>query len=199
MKTTVKLFLSIIFIVIISCFKENKQKMNDDLHDSPREIHAQLDSQIHKNSYKDTLKYPNIIDENNENDEFISTSLFQNWRGSYLLKQEGIIDGWGRESISFSELYLIKPDSCVFKSWLADENGKKYKENDNYQEIIGGIYATEKKDSIEFYTKIIVAGGNNSISPLLTLVKNKKNYSIYSLLTSPANNGIVKMEVIKRK
>ena len=66
MKTTVKLFLSIIFIVIISCFKENKQKMNDDLHDSPREIHAQLDSQIHKNSYKDTLKYPNIIDENNE-------------------------------------------------------------------------------------------------------------------------------------
>ena len=87
MKTTVKLFLSIIFIVIISCFKENKQKMNDDLHDSPREIHAQLDSQIHKNSYKDTLKYPNIIDENNENDEFISTSLFQNWRGSYLLKQ----------------------------------------------------------------------------------------------------------------
>lgn len=93
---------------------------------------------------------------------------------------------------------LIKPDSCVFKSWIADENGKRYIKNDNYKEIIGGILATTNKDSIEFYSKRVISGENNTLSPLLTLTKNGKNYFIYSFITSPPSNGIVEMPIDKR-
>lgn len=54
---------------------------------------------------------------------------------------------------------MIRPDSCTFKSWLADHKGKRYHKDDNYQEYIGGIYATISKDSIEFFTKRIIEGG----------------------------------------
>ena len=106
--------------------------------------------------------------------------MFEKWKGKYNLKQENLTDGWGRESIFFSEILLIKPDSCVFKSWLADEDGLRYKKDDNYQEYVGGIYATANKDSIEFYTKRVVSGGNNSLSPLLTLIRSNEDYFIYS-------------------
>lgn len=94
-------------------------------------------------------------------------------------------------------ILLIKPDSCVFKSWLADEGGLRYKKDDNYQEYVGGIYATANKDSIEFYTKRVVSGGNNSLSPLLTLIRSNEDYFIYSLITSPPNNGIVRISIKK--
>lgn len=150
---------------------------------------------------KDTIALSNKANkdmEENGNDEFISKSLFEKWKGIYRLKQENQIDGWGRESTCFSELSLIKPDSCIFKSWLADENGKRYNKDDNYQEFIGGILATSKKDSIEFYTKRVVSGEDNSLSPLLTLTYNK-NYFIYSLITSPPNNGVMKVSIEKLK
>ncbi|REC61505.1 hypothetical protein DRF65_15035 [Chryseobacterium pennae] len=62
-------------------------------------------------------------------DELISGELFKQWKG------------------------LIKPDSCIFKSWLADNKRKRYSKDDNYQEYIGGIFATANKDSIEFFYK----------------------------------------------
>lgn len=176
----------------ISCFKQNNSKNPDVPTDS-----------LFTNSKKDivssvspTINYVKQEGEN-EHDEFISNSLFENWKGIYKLKQEGQLDSWGRESISFSELTLIKPDSCIFKSWLSDEKGKRYEENDNYQEYIGEIYATPNKDSIEFYTKRVISGGNNSLSPLLTLTRIEENYFIYSLITSPPNNGVVKTTIIK--
>jgi len=116
-----------------------------------------------------------------------------------MVKENDRIDRWGSESIFFSELTLIKPDSCIFKSWLADTNGKRYTKDDNYQEVIGGILATTDKDSIEFYTKKVIAGGNQSLSPLLTLKRKNNNYYIYSLITSPPNNGIVEIAIQKIK
>ncbi|MBP2615258.1 hypothetical protein [Chryseobacterium jejuense] len=104
-----------------------------------------------------------------------------------------VIDGWGRESISYTELNMIKPDSCIFKSWLADNKGKRYNKDDNNQEYIGGIFATTNKDSIEFFTKRIVEGGSENLSLLLTLIKRKNEYFISSFLTSPPHNGIIEM------
>ncbi|KMQ69267.1 hypothetical protein ACM39_04005 [Chryseobacterium sp. FH2] len=114
------------------------------------------------------------------------------------MKQEDLTDAWGRESTSFSELTLIKPDSCIFKSWLADSKGKRYVKDDNYQEFIGGILATSSKDSIEFYTRKVVIGENNSLSPLLTLIKKNESYFVYSLITSPPHNGVVEMPIEKQ-
>lgn len=94
---------------------------------------------------------------------------------------------------------MIKPDSCIFKTWLTDERGRRYAEDDNYQEFIGGILATKSKDSIEFYTKKVVVGGNNNLSPLLSVSRSGNNFSIYSLITSPPNNGIIPMPLIKMK
>lgn len=132
-------------------------------------------------------------------DEFISEKLFQKWKGLYRIEESDIIDGWGRESIHYAELDIIQPDSCVFKSWLADNKGNRYNKNDNYQEYIGGILATTHKDSIEFFTKRIVEGGNEGLSPLLTLIKRKNEYFIYSFLTSPPHNGIIEMPIQKIK
>ncbi|MDR2204868.1 MAG: hypothetical protein LBE36_01740 [Flavobacteriaceae bacterium] len=190
MKYTLKLVLLFSALFLISCFNQNnkiEKKIEEKINDK-RE-----DSTIHIK----TTSYEKNIESNNNHDEYISNSLFEKWKGIYKLKQDYQLDGWGRESISFSELILIEPDSCVFKNWLADEDGKRYSENDNYQEFIGGILATPNKDSIEFYAKRVVSGGNNSLSPLLTLTRNKKNHFIYCLITSPSNNGIVKMHIEK--
>lgn len=185
------LFITLFFL--ISCKKHDtitrKTLINKDSTDNNLNINKPSSARVIE---KDTEG-----EYENENDEYISNSLFAKWKGGYILKQENLIDGWGRESISFSELYLIKPDSCIFKSWLADEDGKKYKQDDNYLEILGGIYSTEKKDSIEFYTKRVVSGGNNSLSPLLTLTTHNNSFFIYSMITSPPNNGVVKMAVKK--
>ena len=189
MKSYLKIF-QIFFITIffLSCKQNNEIKKDVAL----KKINEKKDS--------DTL-IQTITKKNNEevndHDEFISASLFEKWKGKYNLKQENLTDGWGRESIFFSEILLIKPDSCVFKSWLADEDGLRYKKDDNYQEYVGGIYATANKDSIEFYTKRVVSGGNNSLSPLLTLIRSNEDYFIYSLITSPPNNGIVRISIKK--
>ncbi|OCA77450.1 hypothetical protein BBI01_03065 [Chryseobacterium artocarpi] len=171
------------------------------------------DRTIKKDSSKDSVplmgrNISNVEIENNDSlsenelegeDEFISEKLFQKWKGSYYIENSDIIDGWGRESIHYAELDIIQPDSCVFKSWLADNNGNRYNKNDNYQEYIGGILATTHKDSIEFFTKRIVEGGNEGLSPLLTLIKRKNEYFIYSFLTSPPHNGIMEMPIQKIK
>ncbi|WP_336963373.1 hypothetical protein [Chryseobacterium contaminans] len=86
-------------------------------------------------------------------DGFISNELYQKWEGLYIMENNDVIDGWGRESTSHAELNMIKPDSCIFKSWLADNKGKRYGKHDNYQEYIGGIFATPNNDSIEFLPK----------------------------------------------
>lgn len=189
-------FLSIL-ILSISCINGDKDKKignkeNDTLISNIELKSDSMDS-LSKNSNKE-------IDVNieNDNDEFISKSLFERWKGRYILSQMDMIDGWGRESTSISELLLIKPDSCVFKSWLTDEKGKRYSENDNFQEYLGVIYATMNKDSIEFYTKKVIVGGNNSLSPLLTITKDYKDFYVYSIITSPPNNGIIKMKIDKK-
>ncbi|MDM1557254.1 MULTISPECIES: hypothetical protein [Chryseobacterium] len=92
---------------------------------------------------------------------------------------------------------MIKPDSCIFKSWGVDNKGKRHNKDGNYQEYIGGIYATANKDSIEFFTKRIVEGGNEDLSPLLTVIKRKNEYFISSFLTSPPHNGIIQMSLQK--
>lgn len=194
MKSYLKIF-QIFFITIffLSCKQNNEIKKDVAL----KKIEIK---KINEKKDSDTL-IQTITKKNNEevndHDEFISASLFEKWKGKYNLKQENLTDGWGRESIFFSEILLIKPDSCVFKSWLADEDGLRYKKDDNYQEYVGGIYATANKDSIEFYTKRVVSGGNNSLSPLLTLIRSNEDYFIYSLITSPPNNGIVRISIKK--
>lgn len=187
--------LFIIIFLLSSCFKQNDG--------TKKNINSATTEKITEKK-EDTATNSKITNEENDaeendNDEFISNSLFEKWKGAYQLKQENQIDGSGRESTVFSELILIKPDSCIFKSWLADTNGKRYNEDDNYQEFIGGIYATSNRDSIEFYTKRVVSGGNNSLSPLLTLTKKNKNHFIYSLITSPPHNGIIEIPIEKLK
>ncbi|WP_146941065.1 hypothetical protein [Chryseobacterium hagamense] len=196
MKNKTKLFLTKFFlsILMISC----KQKENDYKRANANSLNITNPNRILDRVQTEKIA-SDTIDYTEKNEEFISNSLFEQWKGTYILKQEDQLDGWGRESTSLSQLILIKPDSCIFKSWLEDSDGKRYKKNDNYQEFIGGILATASKDSIEFYTKRVVAGSNNSLSPLFALSKNNKNYLIYSLLTSPPHNGIIGMTIIKVK
>lgn len=162
-----------------------------------------------RGKYKDSISLTDQRDHQEENndiarlseelegeDEFISEKLFQQWKGDYSMEND-VTDGWGRESVSYIELNMIKPDSCIFKSWLADHKGKRYSKDDNYREYFGGIYATANKDSIEFFTKRIIVGGNQELAPLLTLTKNNKDYFIYSFLTSPPHNGIIQMPLEK--
>lgn len=54
------------------------------------------------------------------------------------------------------------------------------------------------KDSIEFYTKRVITGGNNSLSPLLSITKDYGGFYVYSIITSPTNNGIIKTEIEKK-
>ena len=195
-KTSTKiLLLTLSLILSLSCDHKNIEsgniiKLNVD----------EIDSFSTKLVKADTVGVPiDYGEEENGNDEFISKFLFEKWKGRYQIKQSDQIDGWGRESIAVSELILIKPDSCIFKTWLTDERGIRYAEDDNYQEFIGGILATKSKDSIEFYTKKVVVGGNNNLSPLLSVSRSGNNFSIYSLITSPPNNGIIPMPLIKMK
>ncbi len=153
-----------ITIFIISCQISKKDMKSHTITDS-------TNIKIHNKEDSISLNFDNSEEANN--DEFISKKLFKEWKGTYKVVEENLLDGWGRESNVISELYLIAPDNVIFKSWLTDSNGYKYTENDNYQEFLGGILATSSKDSIEFYTKKVVSGGNNSLSPLLTLTKKK--------------------------
>lgn len=194
MKTYLETTLLAIFIFFISCFKQKNDNKNIG---TKKDTIVVSDNKIIKTS-SPIINYEKDNEEN-ANDEFISDSLFNLWKGKYILKQENQIDGWGRESVLFSELTLIKPDSCVFKNWLTDSKGKRYSKDDNYQEYIGAIIATPSKDSIEFYTKKVVNRGNNSLSPLLTLTKKNKTYYIYSLITSPTHNGVVEIPIEKQE
>jgi len=192
MKYFLKSLQLLVFFFLISCFKQSTEieKKIYTPQTKIEKIHCKKEYTITDN---ETESYEN------ENDEYISNSLFEKWKGTYKLRKDSNLDSWERESIFFSELNLIKPDSCIFKSWLADENGKRYIKDDNYQEFVGGILATQNKDSIEFYTKRVVSGGNNSLSPLLILTEENKKHFIYSLITSPANNGIIKIPIEKVK
>lgn len=186
-------------ILLLNIFFISCKKQNYDIKNNVNTKVLVLDDSAQKEKSKiDTFstKHKNREDEN-ENDEYISKSLFEKWKGNYQLKQTEQIDGWGRESIAFSELILLKPDSCIFRNWLADKDGIRYEDDDNYQEYIGGILATNSKDSIEIYTKRVITGGNNSLSPLLTLSKKGNSYYIYSLITSTPNNGLIKMPLKK--
>ncbi|WP_149205768.1 hypothetical protein [Flavobacterium johnsoniae] len=194
MKYFLKLLQLVMIFLLASCFKNNK------IEDNVKVKKSNVESKINEkkeNVYIHKQK-ENNENENSDTDEFISHSLFEKWQGVYEFEQDSQLDSWGRESVLIAELTLIKPDSCVFKSWIADENGKRYIKNDNYKEIIGGILATTNKDSIEFYSKRVISGENNTLSPLLTLTKNGKNYFIYSFITSPPSNGIVEMPIDKR-
>ena len=196
MKISIKiLLLTLSLILSFSCDHKNIESEN-----TVKSNVNETDSFSTKLVKTDTVAVPiDYEEEENGNDEFISKLLFEKWKGSYQLKQNGQMDGWGRESIAVSELILIKPDSCIFKTWLTDERGIRYAEDDNYQEFIGGILATKSKDSIEFYTKRVVVGGNNNLSPLLSVSRSGNNFSIYSLITSPPNNGMMAMPLIKIK
>lgn len=196
MKISIKiLLLTLSLILSLSCGHKNIESEN-----TVKSNVNETDSFSTKLVKTDTVAVPiDYEEEENGNDEFISKLLFEKWKGSYQLKQNSQMDGWGRESIAVSELILIKPDSCIFKTWLTDERGIRYAEDDNYQEFIGGILATKSKDSIEFYTKRVVVGGNNNLSPLLSVFRSGNNFSIYSLITSPPNNSMTAMPLIKIK
>jgi len=197
-KIDMKYILKIILLNIIIVFLDSCKKTDIITENTPIKKDS-TNKNIEKKDSLISFKIKQETIEENENDEYISQTLFAKWKGHYELRQSDLIDGWGRESTSISELDLIKPDSCIFKSWLADANGKRYNKNDNYQEIIGSIYATTHKDSVEFYTKRIIAGSDNSFSPFLSLVRNNLDYSIYSFFTSPPHNGIIKMPINKTK
>ena len=182
-----KFLLLILPFLLFSCKGFTK---NNSISDSTNvKIHNKEDSLVENST---SLNFDNS--EQEDNDEFISKKLFKEWKGTYREIEKNQLDGWGRESNVISELYLITPDSVIFKSWLTDSNGLKYTENDNYQEFIGGVLATSRKDSIEFYTKRIVSGGNNSLSPLLTLTKKNNNYFVYSQLFSPNHYIVMKKQ-----
>lgn len=188
----IKYLYILLILGMLSCTKY--RTINESQKDS-----VSLTNKIANNIKQENRNAVDVGDELEGEDEFISLKLFQAWKGLYSMENDGIIDGWGRESIFYAELNMIKPDSCIFKSWLADSNGKRYNKNDNYQEYIGGIYATTNKDSIEFFTKRIIVGGNKDLSPLLTLTKNNKEYFIHSLITSPPHNGVIEMPIEKLK
>ncbi|MGV0964673.1 hypothetical protein [Empedobacter falsenii] len=172
------LIITVLFIT--SCqINKNDQKNNSILDSTNVKIHNKEDSLVENST---SLNFDNL--EQEDNDEFISKKLFKEWKGTYKVIEKNKLDGWGRESNVISELYLITPDSVIFKSWLTDSNGLKYTENDNYQEFIGGVLATSRKDSIEFYTKRIVSGGNNSLSPLLTVIKKQQLSYLQSITLS---------------
>ncbi|MDM1557256.1 hypothetical protein HX126_22140 [Chryseobacterium indologenes] len=176
---------------MFSCVKDRTVK-NDIQKDSIPLLAPEVNNINSEN--RDTLKFENELE---GEDEFISEKLFQKWKGLYIMENNDVIDGWGRESISYAELNMVNPDSCIFKSWLADNKGKRYGKDDNYQEYIGGIFATTNKDSIEFFTKRIIEGGNENLSPLLILIKRKNEYFISSFITSPPHNGIIEMPLQK--
>lgn len=187
-QSSIKLLGVLLLIQVFSCSKTDSSVNGN-----------HMDSTLlkHQNSNKKENKDTRNVDYELEGeDELISNEFFQQWKGLYSTEND-VIDGWGRESISYAELNMVNPDSCIFKSWLADSKGKRYSKDDNYQEYIGGIYATANKDSIEFFTKKIVEGGNEDLSPLLTLIKRKNEYFISSFLTSPPHNGIIEMPLQK--
>ncbi|WP_347219707.1 hypothetical protein [Chryseobacterium sp.] len=175
---------------MFSCTKTDR--LVNKIHENSTSQTGQRDDQEENN---DIIKWD---DELEGEDELISDELFKQWEGLYLM-ENNVTDGWGRESIFHVELNMAAPDNCIFKCWLEDENEIRYAKNDSYNEYVGGIYATVDKDSIEFFTKKIIEGGNESLAPLLTLKKNNKDYFIYSFLTSPPHNGIVEMPIQKIK
>ncbi|MDN3692761.1 hypothetical protein QWZ06_10955 [Chryseobacterium tructae] len=64
-------------------------------------------------------------------DEFISKKLFQKWKGKYEYSFQ-YIDHNGTSSDLIVNVNLINPDSCIFKSWLSNNKGKRYAKDDNY-------------------------------------------------------------------
>lgn len=106
-----KYFLKTILLFIVIYFPNSCEKNN-----------IITETKLIKNDSVNNINKSDSIDniletiEENENDEYISQALFARWKGHYELRQSYLIDGWGRESTSISELDLIKPDSCIFKS-----------------------------------------------------------------------------------
>ncbi|MEC5395841.1 hypothetical protein [Bergeyella sp. RCAD1439] len=191
MKNTLQLTVIFILYLLINSCKGN----NDNISSVNNNNETVIEDEWNKNTQ--TIVHENDSIEYEENDEFISNFLFNQWKGKYELVQEDLIDGWGRESMCFTELVLIAPDSCIYRSWLADENGKRYAKEDNYQEYVGGMVATSEKDSIEFYTKKVLAGGNNTLSPLLTLTKSNDKFYLHSVLIPNSRDEIHKISVDK--
>lgn len=188
----IKLLCVFLLMQIFSCTKKDTQ-VNEAHHNSILQTDHKNDNL--KEEDNDIVR---LDDELEGEDEFISEKLLQQWKGKYS-KEYDVTDGWGRESISYAELDIIKPDSCIFKGWLTNTNGIRYIKDDGYFEYIGGIYATVNKDSIEFFTKRVIEGGNEDLSPLLTLIKRKNEYFISSFITSPTHNGIIEMPLQKIK
>lgn len=140
----------------------------------------------------------NIIEEDFEEgqDELVSDELFKNWQGTYILKEENI-DAWGRESVSNVKIELLKPNKCIYESWLSGVEGVEYEENSNRYKIIGGVQINSTHDSLSFYSSKFLIGESMNLSPVFTLIKRNGNYFISSILTSPPHNGIVEMPIMK--
>lgn len=188
-RLSIKLLFTLLLTLMFSCTKT----------DSP--VNGEHKNSISLTDQRDNQENNDITRLDHElegEDEFISKKLFQKWKGKYEYSFQ-YIDHNGTSSDLIVNVNLIKPDSCIFKSWLSNNKGKRYTKDDNYQEYIGGIFATTNRDSIEFFTKRIIEGGNENLSPLLTLIKRKNEYFIYSFLTSPPHNGIVEMPIQKIK
>ena len=194
----IKIFFIIFLAAHTSCHRQQGERI---AQNNPKDVVSTVPASNTENRIaqkQDTIsKAEEFTDELEGNDELISPVLFKKWIGTYLIKDIGT-DAWDRESISKTEVNLIKPDSCIFRFWLEDTEGRRYEKDDNYTEIQGVILPTLNRDSIEFITKKILSGnGNQSISPLLSITKEGENYFIYSIITSPPHNGLVKMPIQK--
>lgn len=99
MKISTKIFLLTLSLILsFSCDHKNIEPENT----TKSNVH-EIDSFSTKLVKTDTVVVPiDYGEEENGNDEFISKFLFEKWKGSYRLKQNDQIDGWGRESIAVS-------------------------------------------------------------------------------------------------
>lgn len=185
-----------IFIILLLVGCKNDPVIKDDanlLESTSSSI--TLDS----STFRTAENTPPIVGELEGEDEHISLEKFKVWKGKYHF-ENSIHDGFGRESIVVVNLELIKPDSSTLEFWLADKKLSKYKENNNYFKIQGGVYGGYgvDNDSIFFnYNKVLEGKIDNPPSPVLTLFKYDTKYTILSAFTSPPHNGELEMSIKK--
>lgn len=185
-----KIKLIIIVLILLNSCRRQSEKVDTD--DNTKE------------SIKDTVPKSDSIRTSIENDfdeghdELVSEELFSDWKGVYKLSNE-YIDGWGRKSLSNIKITLNEPNNCIYESWLTNLENIEYVENNNRYKIVGGVQINASHDSLSFYSSEYLLGESMNLAPVFVLIKNKGNYYVSSILTSPPNNGIIEIPIEKVK
>ena len=104
-KIRIKLLGILLLIQLFSCTKTDSP-----VNGKYKESTLLKNQNDNKEENKDTLSLEYELE---GEDEFISEKLFQKWKGLYIMENNDVIDGWGRESISYAELNMVNPDSLI--------------------------------------------------------------------------------------